>query len=105
MVRGARVQGARAPGRGRLPRGCGWLAATLLVAGCALDQDTPDRACVSDQDCLVAQGERCDQETRRCEAGPDAGDPGVAPSDRSSSGEASGGAPAAADDDAAEVTP
>lgn len=42
-------------------------AISLAVAACAaFDGDTPDRSCRTDDDCFRAQGERCNQETRRC---------------------------------------
>jgi hypothetical protein len=49
------------------------LAALLLAAGavigaCTLfDDDPPDDSCRSDTDCFRAQGEVCNQMTKRCE--------------------------------------
>ncbi len=32
----------------------------------AFDGDAPDRSCRTDNDCFRAQGERCNQDARRC---------------------------------------
>lgn len=50
----------------------GLLAAVLLVSGCALFDDPPDRSCQEHRDCFQAQGERCNEETKTCEVPPDA---------------------------------
>ena len=49
------------------------LAIALLLAiatagACTLlDEDPPDGTCSTDNDCFRAQGERCNQMTKRCE--------------------------------------
>lgn len=49
-----------------------WLVVIALasagVGACTLlDEDPPDDSCETDTDCFRAQGERCNQETKRCE--------------------------------------
>lgn len=44
----------------------------VLLGGCTLFDDPPDRSCRDDRDCFVAQGERCDVDTKQCELPPDA---------------------------------
>jgi hypothetical protein len=47
---------------------------SLLLGGCALFDDPPDRACTKDADCFQAQGETCNLATKECEVvEPDAG--------------------------------
>jgi hypothetical protein len=49
------------------------IAALLaLSAGCALFEDRPDRSCKVSSDCLQAQGETCDIDTKTCVQRPDA---------------------------------
>jgi hypothetical protein len=43
-----------------------------LIASCSLFENLPDRSCKVDDDCFKAQGERCDQQSHTCVAGPDA---------------------------------
>ena len=49
-----------------------WLLLLVLAAAgvgaCTLfDEDPPDDSCMFDGDCFRAQGERCNQDTHRCE--------------------------------------
>ena len=43
------------------------LASAAIGACTLLDEDPPDDSCEIDTDCFRAQGERCNQETHRCE--------------------------------------
>ncbi len=47
-------------------------AALLLLPGCALFEDRPDRSCKNNIDCFQAQGERCNVTTKTCEIPADA---------------------------------
>jgi hypothetical protein len=47
--------------------------AALLLGGCTLFDDPPDRSCRGPADCFVSQGERCNPDTHQCEQEPDAG--------------------------------
>ena len=47
--------------------------AALLLSGCTLFDDRPDRSCRGNQDCFRAQGEVCNTTTKQCEVPPDAG--------------------------------
>jgi len=43
-------------------------AAAAGAGACTLfDEDPPDDTCSSDSDCFRAQGEVCNQQTKRCE--------------------------------------
>ena len=49
-------------------------ACVALAASCTLfDEEPPDDSCASDTDCFRAQGETCNQQTKRCEVRGDAG--------------------------------
>jgi hypothetical protein len=57
-----------------------WLLVIALVVATAggactlFDEDPPDDSCATDTDCFRAQGEICNQMTKRCEMKPvDAG--------------------------------
>ena len=45
--------------------------AALLLGGCTLFDDPPDRSCRTDNDCFRAQGEFCNDDNQ-CEVAPDA---------------------------------
>jgi hypothetical protein len=47
--------------------------AALLLGGCTLFDDRPDRSCRTTNDCFESQGERCNMDTHTCEIPPDAG--------------------------------
>jgi hypothetical protein len=38
----------------------------LLLGGCTLFDDKPDRSCKTNADCFAAQGEHCDVTTKQC---------------------------------------
>jgi hypothetical protein len=38
------------------------------LGACTLFEDRPDNSCRDDRDCFVSQGERCNEDTNRCEA-------------------------------------
>lgn len=43
-------------------------AAVIAIGSCTLlDDDPPDDRCTFDTDCFQAQGEICNQRTKRCE--------------------------------------
>jgi hypothetical protein len=46
--------------------------AALLLGGCTLFDDPPDRSCRNDNDCFASQGEECNDDTHQCEVPPDA---------------------------------
>lgn len=46
--------------------------AALLLGGCTLFDDPPDRSCKNSNDCFRAQGEVCNMTTNQCEVPPDA---------------------------------
>lgn len=49
------------------------IIASLLLGGCTLFDDPPDRSCrTTAQDCFEAQGEFCNPDTKMCEQRPDA---------------------------------
>ena len=50
------------------------VASLTLCGGCFLFRgDLPSDSCENNAHCFVAQGERCNLDTRRCETVPDAG--------------------------------